>query len=64
MALRLRGEARNLILPEADSDLPTFKKAVKQLRERFGEPKNLSYHIAQMRARRRKEKETLPELAQ
>ena len=64
LALRLRGEARNLILPEADSDPPTFKRAVKQLRERFGEPKNPSYHVAQMRARRRKEKETVPELAQ
>ena len=64
LALRLRGEARNLILPEADSDPPTFTKAVKQLRERFGEPKNPSYHVAQMRARRRKEKETIPELAQ
>ncbi len=64
LALRLRGEARNLILPEADSDPPSFRKAVKQLRERFGEPKNPSYHVAQMRARKRKEKETVPELAQ
>ena len=64
LALRLRGEARNIILPEVSSKPPTYLKAVKQLRERFGEPKHPSYHVAQMRARRRKEKESLPELAQ
>ena len=64
LALRLRGEARNIILPEVSSKPPTYLKAVKQLRERFGEPKHPSYHVAQMRARRRKERESLPELAQ
>ena len=42
----------------------TYQKAVKLLRERFGEPKHPAYHVAQIRACRRKEKESLPELAQ
>ena len=57
LALRLREETRNLILPEADNDPLTFKKTVKQLREMFKEPKNPSFYVAQMRTRRRKEKE-------
>ena len=64
LALRLRGEARNVILPEIGKAPPTYQKAVKLLRERFGEPKHPAYHVAQIRARRRKEKESLPELAQ
>ena len=64
LALRLRGEARNIILPEIGCKPPTYDKTVQQLRERFGEPKHPSYHVAQMHARRRKDKESLPELAQ
>jgi hypothetical protein len=64
LALRLRGEARNLILPELNSQPPTFKRAEKKLRERFGALDNPSLHAAQLRARRRKEKETIPELVQ
>ena len=64
LALRLRGEARNIILPEVSRKPPIYLKTVKQLQERFGEPKHSSYHEAQMRARRRKDKKSLPELAQ
>ena len=46
LALRLHEKARNVILPEVASDSLTFKKAVKQLRELFGEPKNHSNHVA------------------
>ena len=61
---RLRGEARNVILPEIGSEPPAYWKAMKQLRKRFGEPKHPSFHVAQMRGRRRKDKKNLPELAQ
>ncbi len=64
LALRLRGEARNLILPELNSVPPPFKKLAAKLKQRFGVPENPSLHVAQMRARRRKEKETIPELLQ
>ncbi len=64
LTLRLRGEARNLILPESNSRPPSFQQAAKKLRERFGTLENPSLHAAQLRARRRKDKETIPELLQ
>lgn len=36
LALRLRGEAINLILPEVSSEPPMFEEAAKKLRQRFG----------------------------
>jgi Zinc knuckle len=64
LALRLRGEARNLILPEAESVPPTFDDAVSMLKHRFGETQRPAYYLTQLRARKRKEKESIPELAQ
>jgi hypothetical protein len=64
LALRLRGEARNLILPQTKSKVPTFATVEKRLRERFGTLDNPSFHAAQLRARRRKDKESIPELLQ
>lgn len=64
LALRLRGEARNLILPEAESEPPTFDDAVFMLKHRFGETQRPAYYLTQLRARKRKEKESIPELAQ
>ena len=64
LALHLRGKARSSILPEIGAEPPTYNKDVKQLRERFGVSKHPSYHVTQIRARRRKDKESLPKLTQ
>jgi hypothetical protein len=64
LALRLRGEARNLILPQVNSQSPSFSVAAKRLRERFGTLDNPALHVAEIRGRRRKDKETIPELLQ
>ncbi len=63
LALRLRGEARTLILPDAHSQPPSFAVIKQKLRARFATPANPALHVAQLRARRRKEKETVAELS-
>ena len=64
LALRLRGEARNLILPEATSEPPMFEEAAKKLRQRFGAAEAPSIHVSELRARRLRDKETIPQLLQ
>ncbi len=64
LVMRLRGEARNLILPDESCKVPSFQKLCKRLKERFGIVDNPSLFVSQIRARRRKDKESIPELSQ
>ena len=64
LAARLRGEARSLLFPNIDSQAPPFQESVKRLRDRFGTLDSPVLYAAQIRGRRRKEKESLPELLQ
>jgi hypothetical protein len=64
LALRLRGEARSLILPDDKSTVPSFKELCTKLVARFGLPKAPSLYVAQLRGRKRRDKETIPELQQ
>ena len=64
LTIRLRGEARELILPNDGAKVPRFEKLCKMLRERFGAMDIPALHVAQLRGRKRKEKESVPELVQ
>ena len=65
LAMRLRGEARNLVLLSGcTTDMLSFEELSRRLRARFGAVDTPYYHIAQLRGRARKEKESVPELHQ
>jgi hypothetical protein len=64
LAMRLRGEARNLVLPNSAAKVPSYDKLCRMLRERFGTIDAPSWYVAQLRGRRRKDKESVPELLQ
>jgi hypothetical protein len=64
LVLRLRGDARNLILTDDKCEVTSFRRICKKLKERFGALDTPTWHVAQLRGRKRKEKETVPELLQ
>ena len=61
---RLKGEARNLILPELSSTVLPFKTIVFKLKNRFVELDNLALSTALLQSKRKKEKESILELQQ
>jgi hypothetical protein len=64
LALRLRGEARNLILPEMTSRPPAFDVSAAKLIQRFGHAEAPSIHVSAIRGKRKGAKETVPQLVQ
>lgn len=64
LALRLQGEARNLILPEVNSEPPMFEEVARKLRQRFGAAEAPDIHESELRARWLRDKETIPQLLQ
>jgi hypothetical protein len=64
LAMRLRGEARNLVLPNCAAKVPSYDKLCRALRERFGAIDAPAWYVTQLRNRSRKEKESVPELLQ
>ncbi len=64
LALRLRGEARTLILADGNSKVPSFASMSKQLKRRFGQLDRPTLYAAQLVGRRRRKKESIAELLQ
>jgi hypothetical protein len=60
----LKGPARQLLPADSSSPRPTFEDLSVKLRERFGPSAEEALNLAQINSRRRREKETIPQLAQ
>jgi hypothetical protein len=64
LVAKLRGEARALILPEEDSEVPSFKRVVKMLKRHFGGDEDPETYEGMLQAKTRESKETIRELEQ
>ena len=64
LVAKLRGEARALILPEEDSEVPSFKRVVKMLKRHFGGDEDPETYEGMLQAKTRESKETVRELEQ
>jgi hypothetical protein len=61
---KLRGEARTLILPEADSEVPSFKRVVKKLLKHFGGDEDPEVYEGMLQSKSRDAKESIRDLEQ
>ena len=60
----LKGPARQLLPIDSTAKKPTYKELSKKLKDRFGPSAEESLYLAQVNSRRRRENETIQQLAQ